>query len=99
LGETLDVPDATAFSIVTMYAQLIYRHGLACRVTYINVSDTANTRILVGYVEFNVGGIRDADLKVRTIIGLMEAMPDANLARGFFDLREIRSEYVFEILM
>ena len=98
LGEILDVPDRTAFSIVTQYAHLIYRHGLACRVRYINVSDTANTRILVGYIEFNVGGIRDAETKVRAIVGMLDVMPDAEIARGDVDLREIRSEYIFKIL-
>jgi len=98
LGEILEVPDTTAFNIVTLYAQLIYRHGLYDRVTYINVSDTVNTRILIGYIEFNVGGIRDADLKVRTMVGILDAMPEAELARGFVDLREIKPEYIFEIL-
>jgi len=98
LGEVLEVPDRTAFNIVTQYAQLIYRHGLVCRVTHINVSDTANTRILVGYIEFNVGGIRDAETKVRIIAAMLEELPDPDMARGDVDLREIRSEYVFRIL-
>ncbi|MCL2571022.1 MAG: FtsQ-type POTRA domain-containing protein [Defluviitaleaceae bacterium] len=98
LGEVLQVPDTTAFNIMTQYAQLIYRHGLVSRVTHINVSDTANTRILVGYIEFNVGGIDDAELKVRTIAGMLSEMPEAEFARGFVDLRENRPEIFFEIL-
>ena len=98
IGEVLDVPDRTAFNIVTQYAQLIYRHGLICQVSYINVSDTANTRILVGYVEFNVGCLTDAEAKIRTIASIMEEMPGAEQARGFVDLTEIRDEYFFVIL-
>ena len=98
LGEVLDVPNAAAFSIVTQYAQLLYRHGLVCRVTHINVADIENTRILVGYVEFNVGGLSDADEKVRSIIGILDALPYANV-RGFVDMREIRAEYFFQLLI
>ena len=98
LGEVLDVPDSAAFNIVTLYAQLVYRHGLVCRVTHINVSDTANTRILVGNIEFNVGGMSDAEVKVGIIAGILAEMPEVELARGIVDLREIRGEYFFEIL-
>lgn len=98
LGEILDVPDADAFAIATEYALHIYHHGLIERVTYIDVTDTANTRILVGYIEFNVGSINDAESRVRVIAGIMEEMPDIGIARGFVDLRETRGEYFFEIL-
>jgi len=101
LGEILDVPDSAAFNIVTQYSQLLYRHGLASRVTHINVSDTANTRILFGYVEFNVGGLRDSETKVRIIAGILDEMPEPELARGFVDLRDIhseRGEFFFVIL-
>ena len=98
LGEILEVPDSTAFNIMTLYAQLIYRHGLVDRVTHINVADTANTRILVGNIEFNVGGISDAEVKVSIIAGILAEMPEVELARGVVDLREIRGEYFFEIL-
>jgi len=98
LGEVLDVPDRAAFNIVSIYAQLLYRHGLVSRVTYVNVSDTANTRILVGYLEFNVGDARDAEDKVRNIVGILEAIPDANRTRGFVDLRENTTEFFLTIL-
>ena len=98
LGEVLEVPDTNAFSIATLYAQLIYQHGLVCRVTYIDVSDTANTRILVGYIEFNVGDHRGAEARVRIIAGILAEIPGVEFARGFVDLRETRGEYFFEIL-
>ena len=103
LGEVLDVADSAAFNIVTQYAQLIYRHGLACRVTHINVADTANTRILVGHIEFNVGGLIDAEMKVRIIAGILDEMPESEHVRGLVDIsnvdfRETRGEFIFEIL-
>jgi len=101
LGEVLEVPDRTAFNIMTHYAHLVYRHGLVCRVTYINVSDTSNTRILVGYVEFNVGCLQDAEAKVRIIAGMLDEIPEVETIRGFVDLRDIsgdRGEFFFTIL-
>ena len=101
LGEILDVPDRTAFNIMTHYAHLVYRHGLVCRVTHINVADTSNTRILFGYVEFNVGCLQDAEAKVRIIAGMLEEIPEVETARGSVDLRDIsgeRGEFFFTIL-
>jgi len=98
LGEILEVPDRTAFNIMTQYAHLVYRHGLVGKVRNINVSDTSNTRILVGYIEFNVGGLRDAETKVRTIAAMLSEIPEAELVRGDVDLREIRDEYFLRIL-
>ena len=98
LGEILEVPDRTAFSIVTRYAQLIYRHGLAESVTHIDVSDTENTRIFVGNVEFNVGGIHGAEDKIRDIVRMLPHLEEAGLDRGSVDMREIRESYIFVIL-
>jgi len=101
LGEILVVPDRVAFDIMTHYAHLVYRHGLVCRVTHINVSDTSNTRILFGYVEFNVGCLIDAEAKVRIIAGMLDEIPEVETARGFVDLRDIsgdRGEFFFVIL-
>jgi len=98
LGEVLDVPDAGAFTVATEYALHIYHHGLVDRVSYIDVSDMENIRILVGYIEFNVGNITDAESRVRVIAGILAEMPDVDFARGFVDLRETRGEYFFEIL-
>ena len=97
LGEVLEVPDRTAFTIVTRYSQIIYRHDLAGRVTNIDVSDTENTRIFIGDVEFNVGGIHDADAKIRDIVGLLPQLDEAGLTRGYVDIRQIRDVYFFEI--
>ena len=99
LGEVLEVPDTDAFAIATEYALHIYHYGLIYRITYIDVSDTANTRILAGYIEFNVGGKTGAESRVRVIAGILAEMPDVEFARGFVDLRESRGEYFFEILM
>ncbi|MCL2840889.1 MAG: FtsQ-type POTRA domain-containing protein [Defluviitaleaceae bacterium] len=99
LGEVLEVPDPIAFSSVVQYAQLLYIHGLIDRVTHMNVADPQNIRIMVdGRMEFNVGNAIRADEKIRTIHAVLDQMPNSDVVRGFMDIREIRSEFVFVVL-
>ena len=98
LGEILEVPDSAAFGVVVHYAQLLNRYGITYRVSHIDVSDINNTRIRIGHLEFNVGNINNGDEKIRTIVEILRQLPDAESMRGFVDLREIRRDYIFEIL-
>lgn len=98
LGEILNVENATDFDNIVLYTQLLIAHGLIHQVTNINVSDPFNIRILVNYMEFHVGGVSDADEKVRTIAAMLEHSPDAGMLRGYVDMRVRRSEYFFRIL-
>jgi len=97
VGEVLEVPDSAAFNVIVQYAQLLNQYNLINQVTRINVSDSANIKIRVKNKEFNVGGVSNADEKVRTIIAVLNAMPNSDLIPGFMDLREVRGEYFFEI--
>jgi hypothetical protein len=53
---------------------------------------------MIENIEFNVGGMNNADEKIRTIVSVLENMPSLGLVPGFFDLREISNEYFFERL-
>lgn len=99
LGERLDVPDRSAFGIVTQYAQALQRHGLITKVTHIDVTDVFNTRVRFPNIEFNVGDARDADEKVRTMIEILLSLPDTASYRGFVDLREIAPQYFLTIIV
>lgn len=98
LGEILEVQNATDFANIVLYTQLLILYGLIEQVTSINVSDPDNIRILVNYMEFHVGGVADADEKVRTIAAILEESPDVGMFRGYVDMRVRRSEYFFIIL-
>ena len=98
LGEILEVPNATDFSAIVHYTQLLVTHDLIHRITHINVADPSNIRILVNYMEFHVGCAADADYKVRTIVAMLEQSPYAGNIRGFVDMRERRAEYFFVLL-
>jgi|GEM_PF-267333 len=97
VGEVLEVPDPSAFNVVVQYAQLLNQHDIIDRVSYINVNDPTNIRIIISNKEFNVGGVSNADEKIRTISAVLDTMPNADLIPGYMDLREIRREYFFEI--
>ena len=98
LGEILDVENPIDFAGVVLYTQLLTTHNLIHSITYINVSDPANIRILVNYLEFHVGGTSDADEKVRTIAEILNELPDASRMRGFIDMRTIRPQFFLELL-
>lgn len=98
LGEVLEVPDAASFSVVVQYAQLLNQHDLINRVTHMNVSDPTNIRIMIGYKEFNVGDVMGADEKIRTIVAILENLPDAERMRGFANIRQNQTEHFFEML-
>jgi len=98
LGEILEVPDPEAFNVIVQYAQLLNHHGLIERVSHINVADATNIRINIANIEFNVGGITDADEKIRTIAAVLYEMPNVGQIPGFMDLRDRHTDYFFEIL-
>ena len=98
LGREIEIPDNTAFNSVVLYALLLNHHGLIDNVTYMDVSDTNNIRILINYLEFNVGDVVDADEKVRTIIAMLESTPNVEILRGFVSMRRIDRQYFLEIL-
>jgi len=98
LGELLEVDNPAAFFTVVQYAQLLNRYELTERAARIDVSDIENTRIMIYNIEFNVGDIMQADEKVRTIVEILSVLPNADRISGFVDLREIRSQYSFQIL-
>ena len=98
LGEILEATNPADFLSIVHYTQLLITHGLIHTITHINVSDPANIRILVNYMEFHVGCTTDADYKVRTIAQMLEASPDAGIMRGYVDMRVRRPEYFFVLL-
>ena len=98
LGEVLDVVNAVDFSNVVLYTQLLVNYGLIHDISHINVADPSNIRILVNYLEFHVGGIADADEKVRTIVAMLDNLPDAGRTRGYVNLRDIRPQFNLNLL-
>ena len=99
LGELLEVENETDFIAVVQYAQLLTFYNLIHRIDHINVSDPANIRILIDYTEFHMGrGVADADMKVRTIIAVLEQKPDPNIRRGIFNMKTIESDFFFQLI-
>ncbi|MCL1884907.1 MAG: FtsQ-type POTRA domain-containing protein [Defluviitaleaceae bacterium] len=98
VGEILEVPDTAAFNVIVQYAQLLNTYELIDRVTRINASDSSNIRITIENIEFNVGGVANADEKIRTIVEILNEMPNVGLIPGSMDISVIRGEYFFEML-
>lgn len=98
LGEVLEVANDIDFAAVVLYTQLLSTHGLIYSISHINVSDPSNIRILVNYLDFHVGGVMDADEKVRTMKEILNELPDAARMRGFVNLQQIQPLFFLELL-
>jgi hypothetical protein len=99
LGEPLPVENAAAFKTIVRYARLLNSFGLADKVSRLDVSDAGNARIIYNRVEFNVGDDRNADEKIRTMIEIVNNMPNAELIKGIVDLRRLTGQYVLKVLV
>lgn len=98
LGQKLDVSNPDAFSTVVTFAGLINRHGLADIITEIDVSDPANARLRIYNIEVYLGDTSRANEKILTLREIVNEWPLVTYVRGFLDLRELSSEYIFRIL-
>ena len=98
LGEILEVEDAEAFKIMVAYARLFPKYEMSEIVSRIDLSDSANARIIARNIDFNVGGGGSADEKVRTIKAILGNLASTETLKGFVDLKEIREQYFLRIL-
>jgi hypothetical protein len=99
LGEMLEVENADAFKTVVRYSRLLEKYKINDRVFKIDVSDTDNTRIFLYRIEFNVGGDLDADYKIRTILEMIENLPNADLIQGYVDMRTTKKQYFLKVFV
>jgi len=98
LGEVLDVPETYSFRTVVLYAQLLNQHNLINQVSHMIVSDPYNIRIMIGNIEFNVGDAIGADEKIRTIVAILDSLPNPENMRGFAYIGHNQNEHFFVIL-
>ena len=99
LGQLLEVDNPDAFSTVVIFAQLLNRHGLMETISHIDVSDPENTRVRLYSIEVYLGDTRGAHEKIMTLREIVNEWPVVRDARGFLDLRELDTEYIFRNLI
>ena len=98
LGELLEVDNPEAFSTVVTFARLLNRHELTDIISQIDVSDPNNTRIRLYNIEIYLGDTQHAHEKILTLREIVNEWPVVRDARGFLDLRELSSDYIFRNL-
>ena len=98
LGKILEVDNPEAFSTVVTLARLLNRHELAGTVSQIDVSDPDNTRLRLYNIEVYLGDTSGAHEKILTLREIVNVWPVVRDARGFLDLRELDSAYIFRNL-
>lgn len=98
LGQQLEVDDPAAFTTVMIYAKLLNRHGLMDIISHIDISDTENIRIRLYNIEVYLGNTDNAHEKILTLREIVNEWPVVSNARGFLDLREPGTEFIFRNL-
>jgi hypothetical protein len=98
VGEILEADNPEAFSTVVTFARLLNRHELIGTISQIDVSDPANTRLRLYNIEVYLGDTRHAHEKILTLREIVNEWPVVRDARGFLDLRELNTEYIFRNL-
>ena len=98
LGELLEVDNPAAFAAVVTYARLLNYHNLVESVSQLDVSDPNNTRLRLYNIEVYLGDTREANEKILTLRAIVDEWPVVRDARGFLDLRELDSQYIFRNL-
>ena len=98
LGQPLEVDNQDAFGTVVTFARLLNRHELTGIISQIDVSDPTNTRMRLYNIEVNLGDTVGANEKILTLREIVDTWPVVRNARGFLDLRELDSEYIFRNL-
>ena len=98
VGQLLEVDNPDAFATVVTFARLLNRHGLTEEIYKIDVSDPGNTRVRLYNIEVYLGDTSGAHEKILTLSEIVNEWSMVRDARGFLDLRELDSQYIFRNL-
>ena len=99
VGETLDVENPGSFSVLVSLSKLFAKYELdGFGIKTVDVSNPEDIHIFVNHIDVELGGIKDADEKIRTLKEILKNMPDAENIRGTLNIRKISKEYVFKAL-
>ncbi len=91
LGEPLPVKNSASFESLVTLVTLFNKYNLQGDVIKVDISDETNITFLINKVEVQFGSIRDADEKIRTLIGIREKKEKVDFDKhaGFLDIRDI----------
>ncbi|MCL2016814.1 MAG: FtsQ-type POTRA domain-containing protein [Defluviitaleaceae bacterium] len=98
LGQFLEVENPEAFNTVVIYSQLLNRHQLTDTVQQIDVSDPTNVRLRIYNIEVQLGDTTNANDKILTLREIINEWPMIREVRGFLDIQQIGTQYIFRSL-
>lgn len=98
VGQLLQVDDQASFDAVVTLARLFKKYNLAEDVVRVDVSNPENIHIYVYNIDVLFGNGLDADEKVRTLIEILDKLPDSKTIKGFLDMQNSSSPPIFRIL-
>ncbi len=99
VGRVLEVENKNAFATVMKLSLLFNKYAIEDEVIRIDVSDDSDIHVYVYNIDVRFGDISDADQKVRTLIAILDKLPDAQTKKGFIDMRNVSKQPpIFKLL-
>ncbi len=100
LGEPLPVNNSASFESLVTLVTLFNKYNLQGDVIKVDISDETNITFLIKKIEVQFGSIRDADEKIRTLIGIREKKEKVDFDKhaGFLDIKDISLNPRFKYL-
>ncbi len=97
VGQILDVSNPDSFETLVTVSHLINKYDLETDVVKVSLHDENNTHLYVNNIDVELGDIRDADEKIRTLKVILQTLEDKEI-KGFLDLKDINKPTSFRIL-
>jgi hypothetical protein len=89
VGEKLSVENTSAFDTMATLAQLFNKYELEADIIRVDVSKESDIHIFVRSLDVVFGDISDADKKLRTLVTIIDKMPEEGNVAGFLLLNNI----------
>lgn len=97
VGQILNVTNKKSFNTLVTLAHLFNKYDMETSVIKVALHDENNTHLLVDNMDIDLGDIKDADEKIRTIKVILQA-PEVAGVKGFLDIQDIGRPPRFKIL-
>lgn len=93
VGEVLDIDNNSSFKAVVTLSNLFTAYDLETEIIRVDIGDENDIHLFIYNVDVTLGSVRDANEKIKTLKGILEAYPELKTERGYLNLDEPYTGY------